>query len=77
MNTFEKNTTIDTSLSGGMVAVAFAWALFAALHGPVGTQAGSDAGARGAQVAVSGAAASHRSATPEAAGRTVAVAKVS
>ncbi len=36
MNTFEKNTRIDTTLSGGMIAIAFAWTLFAAIHGPVG-----------------------------------------
>jgi len=39
MNTFEKNTRIDTTLSGGMIAIAFAWTMFAAIHGPVGANA--------------------------------------
>jgi hypothetical protein len=54
MNIFEKNPSKDTFLSGGLVAIAIAWVVLAAIQGPVGAPADQAA----AFVAASGAAAS-------------------
>jgi hypothetical protein len=76
MNTFEKNTRMDTGLSGGLIAIGIAWALYAAVQGPVGTDARSSTAQVAANATVS-AAAVHRATGHEAAARPAGAAKVS
>jgi hypothetical protein len=38
MNTFEKKSTNDTVLGGGLVTIAIAWVVFAAIQGPVSAE---------------------------------------
>jgi hypothetical protein len=39
MNTYEKNMIKDTGFSGGLLVVAVAWIVFAAVQGPVSAPA--------------------------------------